>query len=40
MVKFWLMQVRMRKVSITNVPEKYREAVVKELKKLEALYEK
>lgn len=40
MVEFWAMQVIMHKVSITNVPAKYREAVVKELKKLEAIYEK
>lgn len=40
MVKFWVMQVRMHKVSITNVPEKYREAVIADLKKLESFYEK
>lgn len=40
MVKFWLTQVIMHKVSIANVPEKYRDAVIAELKKLESLYEK
>lgn len=40
MVKFWVMQVIMSKVSINNVPEKYRDAVISELKKLEPLYEK
>lgn len=40
MVKFWVMQIIMRKASITNVPAKYRDAVIAELKKLESLYEK
>lgn len=40
MVKFWVMQIRMHKVPITDVPVKYRETVIDELKKLEAFYEK
>lgn len=40
MIKFWAMQVIMHKVSITNVPAKYRDDVIAELQKLEPLYEK
>lgn len=31
MVKFFALQIRMGKITIDNVPEKYREAVRKEL---------
>ena len=31
MVKFFTLQIRMRKITIDDVPEKYREAVRKEL---------
>ena len=31
MVKFFTLQIRMEKVTIVDVPEKYREAVRKEL---------
>lgn len=31
MVKFFTLQIRMGKITIDNVPEKYREAVRKEL---------
>lgn len=40
MIKFWAMQVIMHKVSIDNVPAKYRDSVIAELQKLESLYEK
>lgn len=33
MVKFLVMQIRMGKITISQVPEKYREAVKAELKK-------
>lgn len=35
MIKFLVMQVRMGKISIDQVPEKYREAVKSELEKEE-----
>lgn len=33
MVRFYILQIKMKKVSIEDVPEKYREAVKKELEK-------
>lgn len=33
MVRFYVLQIKMKKISIEDVPEKYREAVEKELEK-------
>nr|DAD92577.1 MAG TPA: hypothetical protein [Siphoviridae sp. ctUse40] len=33
MVRFYVLQIKMKKVSIEDIPEKYREAVKKELEK-------
>lgn len=33
MVRFYVLQIKMKKVSIEDIPEKYREAVKKELDK-------
>ena len=33
MVRFYVLQIKMKKVSIGDIPEKYREAVKKELEK-------
>lgn len=33
MVRFYVLQIKMKKISIEDIPEKYREAVKKELEK-------
>lgn len=33
MVRFYVLQIKMKKISIEDVPKKYREAVKKELEK-------